>query len=151
MRITLDTNVLVSATFWHGDSDRIVRLIEARKAVLVLSADILSEFSRVLAYDDLQQKVRDKHLEMQRTVQKFAELAILVEPAERLHVIATDPDDDRILECAVAGHADFIVSQDTDLLTLGSFRGIRIVTPAALLDMMKAPAASNEGSTSKQG
>lgn len=148
MRVTLDTNVLVSATFWHGDSDRIVRLIEERKAVLVLSADILAEFTRVLAYDDLQQRVRDKHLEMQHSVQKFAELAVLVEPAERIHAVTDDPDDNRILECAVAGHANYIASQDAHLLALGAFRGIRIVTPAALLARMKGDASAKKGGNS---
>lgn len=108
----------------------------------MLSADILAEFARALASDDIQQKVRDKHLAMQHTVQKFAELAVLVEPAERLRIIANDPDDDHTLECALAGRVDFIVSQDTDLLTLGTLRGIRIVTPSTFLAQMKGDASS---------
>jgi len=52
-----------------------------------------------------------------------------------LHVIAEDPDDDRVLECAVAGKADYIVSGDRHLLKLGSFEDIQIATVRQYLDM----------------
>jgi uncharacterized protein len=58
--------------------------------------------------------------------------ARVVTPTERA-VVESDPDDDRILECAVAAGADTVVSGDTDLLRMGSFRGIRIVRVAAFL------------------
>ena len=54
-------------------------------------------------------------------------IAHLVEPKETLHVIGEDPDDDLVLECAVAGRVDTIVSGDRHLLTLASFRGISIM------------------------
>ena len=58
---------------------------------------------------------------------------VSVLPRERLSVIADDPDDDAVLEAAVAAEADWIVSGDVHLLRLGSFRQIRIVSPADLL------------------
>ena len=54
-------------------------------------------------------------------------------PQERLAVIADDPDN-RILECAVASQADFIISGDKYLLNLRNFQGIKIVTPAEFLE-----------------
>lgn len=53
--------------------------------------------------------------------------ARLVTPSEHMDVVHADPDDNRIIECAVAAVSDTVVSGDTDLLRLGSFRGIRIV------------------------
>ncbi len=60
-------------------------------------------------------------------------IARVVEPTENLQVIAADPTDDRILECAVAADAEVLVSGDTHLLSLGSFRGIPIRRVAELL------------------
>ncbi len=56
-----------------------------------------------------------------------------MEPPVHLRIIAADPDDDRVLEAAVAGEADFIVSGDRHLLDLGRYEGIEIVTPARFL------------------
>ncbi|MGA3026580.1 MAG: PIN domain-containing protein [Bryobacteraceae bacterium] len=63
----------------------------------------------------------------------LAKIAEIVVPGIRLQVVAADPDDDRILECAVAGAADLIVSGDHHLNRLKSFRGIGIVRPVDFL------------------
>lgn len=62
-------------------------------------------------------------------------VAIIVEPAHRLDV-SRDADDNRVLEAAVAGSADYIVTGDRDLLELGSHAGIRIVTPADFVKLL---------------
>jgi putative PIN family toxin of toxin-antitoxin system len=58
MRITVDTNVLISATFWYGKSNKIIELAEQKKIILILSEAILKEFAEVLEYEEIQ----DKHL-----------------------------------------------------------------------------------------
>ena len=64
MKVTLDTNVLISATFWYGDSFRILQLIENKKIELVLSLEILQEYAKVLEYDEIQEKIKRKDLEI---------------------------------------------------------------------------------------
>jgi uncharacterized protein len=64
-------------------------------------------------------------------------VAHLVEPEETLHVMEEDPDDDRVLECAVAGRADAIISGDGHLLTLANFRGIPIMRVRQFLDLLE--------------
>lgn len=54
----------------------------------------------------------------------------MVEPRLALTVVAADPDDDRVLECAIEGEADLLVTGDRHLLHLGTFRSIPIVRPA---------------------
>lgn len=54
MRITLDTNVLISATFWDGCSDKIIRKVENKEVELILSEEIIKEFSEVLDYKEIQ-------------------------------------------------------------------------------------------------
>jgi putative PIN family toxin of toxin-antitoxin system len=60
--------------------------------------------------------------------------AVVVTPAQKLNVIADDPDDNKIIECAVAAGADVIVSGDKHLLRLGQYRGIRIMKVRQLLE-----------------
>ena len=56
----LDTNVLISATFWLGSSYKIVKKAENKEIELVLSLDILKEFSEVLNYEEIQKKIKNK-------------------------------------------------------------------------------------------
>lgn len=79
MKITVDTNVLISATFWYGDSFRILERVENKEIELVLSHEIIKEYEEVLAYDDIQEKIQGKNLTMKQTVQKIQTIAILVQ------------------------------------------------------------------------
>ena len=70
-------------------------------------------------------------------VGEIRRLATLATPSSVPRVIARDADDDHVLACALAGHADLIVSGDKDLLGLGgAYQGIRIVTPAEALALI---------------
>lgn len=129
MRISPDTNVLISATFWHGDSSRIIESAEKKKHQLVLSNDIVQEYDEVLKYEEIQSKIKDKNLEMKYSVGKIMSLAEIVYPKEKVDVIKDDPDDNKILECAKEGMADCIISNDGHLLKLSKFEGIQIITP----------------------
>lgn len=133
MRITVDTNVLISATFWNGDSNRIIKKVEQKEIELVLSEDIIKEFSEVLNYKEIQDKIRNKNLEMKRTVAKIISLSALVEPTERFNVVKDDPEDNKFIECAKAGRVDFIISNDNHLLRIKEFEGIKIVSPKEFL------------------
>jgi putative PIN family toxin of toxin-antitoxin system len=66
-------------------------------------------------------------------LKRVAKVAKIVNPTQALHVVKADPDDDRIIECAVAGNADFIVSGDHHLTKLKAFRGVGIVRPRDFL------------------
>ena len=129
MKITVDTNVLISATFWAGASDRIISMVEAKTIQLVLSEEIIKEYVGVLEYEEIKDKIRDKNLVMRRTVSKIISLSTIIEPTKKFSVVQDDPDDNKILEAAVAGGVDFIVSNDKHLLNLQEFENILIVSP----------------------
>lgn len=137
MKIVLDTNVLISATFWNGDSERVLKKIEQKEFELVLSKEILEEFARVLDYEEIQDKIRDKSLEMKRTVEMVASISTIVEPHQRFRLVKDDPDDDKFLDCAFEGKARFIVSQNKHLLRLKEFEGIKIITPSEFLKQIE--------------
>ena len=134
MKITVDTNVLVSATFWYGDSEKIIEMAERKEIELVLSKEIIEEFSRVLCYKEIQEKIKNKNLSMKRTVEKIVSIAIMVIPTEKINTVDEDPDDNKILECAKAGRVDRIISKDNHLLKLKEFEGIRIITPQDFIE-----------------
>jgi len=129
MKITVDTNTLISATFWNGPSDRIISKVEAREIQLILSEEIIKEYAEVLDYEEIKDKIRDKNLAMKHSVNKIISISTIIEPKTRLNVIKDDPDDNKILECAIAGKVDCIVSNDRHLLKLKTFQNIPILTP----------------------
>ncbi len=137
MKITVDTNVFISATFWYGDSHRIIELGEKKKIDLILSKEIIEEYAGVLKYDEIRDKIKNKNLEMKYTIQKIVSISTLVKPKVKLAIVKEDPDDNKILECAKEGKVDFIVTKDRHLLKLGEFEGIKIVTPEDLLKFIK--------------
>ena len=129
MKVVFDINVLVSALVFPGGRGEAAlhRIVEERD-VLLLSPAILDELMGVLA----RKFARDRE-GLARIAVFLSDLAVTVRPRGRLKVAADDPDK-RILECAVAGQADAIVTGDRALLALGTFRDIRLMTLAGYLD-----------------
>jgi putative PIN family toxin of toxin-antitoxin system len=127
-RVVADSNVYVSAIVFGGKPMMLLDLAEEGEIELFVSDPILSETFRVLR-DKFQRTT--EQLEVDRV--HVATITRSVTPTETLNVVSLDPDDDRILECAVAAGATTIVTGDKHLLGLGSFRGIRIQTPAEFL------------------
>ena len=132
----MDTNLLISATFWYGDSNKIIDMVEKKEIELVLSKDIIDEFRAVLEYDEIKEKIRKKNLEMAWTIEKIKEISTIIEPSEELKVVKDDPDDDKILECAAEAKVDFIVSKDNHLLKLQKYGIIKILNPSDFLKQL---------------
>jgi uncharacterized protein len=135
MKITIDTNVLISGSLWKGASDKILEKVENKEIELILSKNIIEEFSEVLNYDEIKNKIRDKGLEIRRTVEKIVSISNTIEPLEKLKIITEDSDDNMVLECAVEGKVDFIITQDKHLLKLREFQEIKIITPEEFLTL----------------
>lgn len=107
----------------------------ARNSVfrLDVSEPILKEVITVLREDFRWQPYR-----ILDAWQKLSTLGNMVEPKRVLEVIKEDPPDNRILECAVEAGSEMIVSWDKDLLRLGEFQGIRIVSPLQFLERLRS-------------
>jgi uncharacterized protein len=128
LRIVLDTNVYFSAFTTRGVTFAIWRAALNRRYVFVVSPAIIGEIAGVLrAVADWDES------RIVRRLKLLAKLAEIVSPTRTLRVVIADPDDDRIVECAVAGKADMIVSGDRHLTKLKAFEGIAIVRPADFL------------------
>ena len=123
MRVVFDTNVLVSALVFPGGRGEaaLLRIVEEHDQLL-LSKPILDELLGILA----RKFARDAE-ELARVAVFLSELGLAVKPRQKLRVVKDDPDN-RILECALAGHADAVVTGDQALLELREFRGVRIIS-----------------------
>jgi putative PIN family toxin of toxin-antitoxin system len=137
MRVVLDTNSVVSRYLVAaGIPAQIMTAWRLQRFDLVVSPALLAEYERVLNYERLRRRHGLSPEEVTREIAGLRDAALLVIPTEVPAVIADDPDDDHVLACAVAGEADYIVSGDRHLLTLGEYRGIRILRPAAFLALL---------------
>lgn len=138
MHVVVDTNVLISAALSaHGNPARIFQLWhDGDVFVPLVSVPILDEYRRALRYKGVKARHRLTEEEMTTLVEDLAASATLVDPEEPLQVVEDDPNDNKFLECGVAGGADYIVSGDDHLLRLREYRGIRILSPAAFVAML---------------
>lgn len=123
MRVVFDTNIYVSAPVLPGSQadSAILKIIEGVDELL-MSKPILDELLGVLA-----RKFSKNLDELSRIAVFLSEVAELVRPRRTLEVLK-DEADNRILECAIAGKADVIVTGDKAMLELKDFHGVRILT-----------------------
>ena len=129
MRVVFDTNILVSAlVFPGGRGEAALQRIIDEHDQLVLSKPILDELLGILA----RKFARDAE-ELARVAVLFSALATFVTPRRSLRVVKDDPDN-RVLECALTGRVEAIVTGDRALLALGDFRGVRLLSLREFLD-----------------
>lgn len=136
MHVVLDTNVVVSGYLSpNGTPARILSLWERGVFDLIVSPEIVAEYDRVLREPNIRALHRKSDGEIDTIIRRINEVAIRINPERRVSVVDTDPDDDKLIECAVAGDADYIVTGDKHLLALGSYQGIQIITPAIFVNL----------------
>ena len=129
MKVVFDTNILVSAlVFPGGRADAALRRIVEEQDQLIISKAILAELLRVLG-----SKFSRDSEELAHVAVFLSELALTVKPRRRLQVVKDEPDN-RILECALTGRAEVIVTGDHSLLALGEYKGVRIISLREYLD-----------------
>lgn len=134
MRVVLDTNVVVSRFLSNkGAPARIFGLLDDELVQLLVSDAILDEYRRALTYPRVSQLHGLTRDEIDQIVADLRDQAILVSPQQRLAVVVDDPDDDKFIECGVAGSAVAIISGNKHLLNLREYEGILILSPSAFL------------------
>lgn len=131
IRIVVDSNIIISAFNFGGLPARVVSSSLQSSVELYLSRFILNEVAGVL------EKKFDWQLDkVHRALQSLTEQAQIVTPRDRVGV-ARDENDNRILECALAAQAHYLISGDDDLLSLKKYSQTKIVTPAHFLSAIR--------------
>lgn len=130
VRGVLDNNVLVSAALLGGVPRQAFDKLLDNGTVLI-SAPVLLELAEVLNREKFDKYVtRDERM---RFMVGFLKVAEMIEINDTI-AVCRDPKDDKLLELAVGGNADFLITGDKDLLVLNPFRAIKIITPREFLD-----------------
>ena len=127
--VVYDTNILISGMIWGGTPYDCIALAQRNIVEAVTCAEILDEFS-----EKLTTKFKASPLQAAEIVTELLTFHQSIKIANQLKGVTADPDDDKVIECAVVGGATHIVTGDKKhLLPLGSYRGILIVTAADIL------------------
>ncbi|MHB8563114.1 MAG: putative toxin-antitoxin system toxin component, PIN family [Acidiferrobacteraceae bacterium] len=130
MRVVFDTNIYVPAfVFPGGPAEAALRKVMDGAVNLVVSSPIIRELLGVMA----DKFARDPE-ELSHIAMFLSDLANVVEPRHVLHVLSDDPDN-RILECAVTGCADIVVTGDRAMLKLGAYQGVRFLSLKGFLEV----------------
>ena len=122
-RVVLDTNVLVSAIISDGKSRTLLKKAITNQYILVTSDLILNELVTVLR----RPKFKTSEAEIHQTILALIRTADVVAVKSKIKAVKIDPKDDIIIETAIDGKADLIVSGDAHLLALKNFREIKII------------------------
>lgn len=129
-RVIFDTNIYISALHFQGSIPRkILELADAGHFNLLISKQIVAEVRGVLRV-----KFRYDLSKLDLVEELLISISQVVEPGINIKFIKEDPDDDMILECAVEGKADLIVSGDRHLLKIKEYNSIRIVSARNFLE-----------------
>jgi uncharacterized protein len=130
-QVFLDTNIFISSLGWKGKPRVIFEKCLHGELELVTSADQLDELMRVIDYP----KFNFTEDQKQTMLGIITTIATVVEIPKKLKVIEEDPDDNIMLETAVVGKAEYIISGDPHLLKLGEFEQIKVVTASEFLGL----------------
>jgi len=134
VRAVYDTNIWVSALRRQGNLFRCALLAAMGFAVSVTCDELLDELCCVLT-----QKFGMPFTDVNRYIAVIRSFSEVVAITGQLRVVVNDPDDDKVIECALVGKADYIVTGDRHLLALGQYSGISIVKAAQFLSIIGAP------------
>jgi uncharacterized protein len=140
IRAVLDTNVLASGFVEFAKAERaparLLRLWRDQRFALVMSAEILTELLNTFA---------DPYFRRQLTTQQIHAAQLLLQKeaiwqpfTARISGAATHPEDDQILAAAVSAQAEYLVTGDKKLQQLGTYQGVRLISPRAFLDLLEA-------------
>lgn len=127
LRVVIDTNIVISALNFGGNPKAVLELARRNRIQNTTSPFIINEIKKVLI-----QKFGWRREMIQEVLNDFRGFSHVVNPPENITVISYPPDN-RILECAVAGQTDYIISGDHHLTGLKTYNNMRIVTPTEFL------------------
>ncbi len=138
MKVVIDTNVFISSTMsTKGAPAQVFDKWLSGAFELIVSDDIMTEYRTVLRYGHVRKRHGLTPPEMEKLINDFLRDFLrgvtLITPTETVHSVIDDPDDNKFLECAQAGGAEFVISGDKHLLNLKEYEGIQILSPSAFL------------------
>ncbi len=134
VKVVLDTNIFVSSIFWsEGNPHKIVELALDNKIMVFTSVEILQELEKVLRRD-----FNEPEEIIQRQISLVLEYSAVIKAKVKLDAVKDDPEDNKIIECAVSCNADYVVSGDKHLLNLKEYNGVKIISAKRFAEMIRS-------------
>ncbi len=133
MRVCIDTNVFVSGIFWKGSPGAVIESWIEERFDLVASVPLLDEYKRVLR----KVGVGIDPILAEKWITVLLERVHVIIPALPVKRWSRDRDDDKFIDCALAGNVNYLVSGDQDLLVLNGQFSFAILKPQAFLSLIK--------------
>lgn len=132
-KVVVDTNIIISAIHFGGQPAQIIKLAIEEKIKFFISREIITEILGVL-----QRKFAYGKAALKEVEELLLTTSSLVRPKQTVKIIKNKPPDNRILECALAAKADYLVSGDKKhLLPLKKFKSVKIITAQEFLKALK--------------
>ena len=142
MKLVVDVNVLVSGSLWPGNPSRLVDALLDGSATLCTSSLVMAEFEEVIQRDKFQKRLQLRGRSAPEIISSFRAASLIIEsPAIPVPSTLRDPDDVHVLACAMGASAIAIVTGDSDLLSMGTFEAIPILTVRQALEKLGISAA----------
>ena len=145
MRLVLDTNVVVSALIWDGPPKRLLDLAVSGEIALFSSAVLLDELAGVLERGKFSAALASRAVTPGFLTRRYGAVTTLVGPMPANRAVPADADDDHVIGAALGARADAIATGDRHLLELDPYRGIRILAPAAVLELVSGRERATDG------
>ena len=137
-KVVLDTNILISGFISpRSHPAKIIDFWQEEKFILIVSRMILEEVKKVFCYPKISKTYRLDEEKINEYLNGLLTFSEICEPTKRLAVIKTDPADDKFIETAIVGEANFIVTGDHLLLVMREYERIRIITAKEFCEIMK--------------
>ena len=130
MNTILDTNVFISGIFFSGPPSQILKAWENKGFQIVLSEQILDEYQRVA--ENLSSKFPS--IDILPIIDLITIYGHFIDTQGLDISVCEDPDDDKFIECAIAGKCNIIVSGDKHLLKLAGYKGINVLKPRDFME-----------------
>ncbi|PIX30867.1 putative toxin-antitoxin system toxin component, PIN family [Candidatus Berkelbacteria bacterium CG_4_8_14_3_um_filter_39_27] len=129
-RVVLDTNIYLSGIIFGGNCRHILDLMIKKKIRVIISPAILLEISQ-----KLKQKFKWSQNQIFTVIKTLIKSTKVIQPKIKIRAVKMDKSDDKIIEAAVAGRTNYIVSGDQHLLKIKQYQKIKIVTPTEFLSI----------------
>jgi uncharacterized protein len=135
-RIVIDTNVVISALIFESSSSIKAFTLAKLRGTILISNDVLSELTNVLSRSKF-----DRYITSEIREDFLASLMLEAEivPITEKITACRDPKDNKFLELAISGYADYLITGDQDLLVLHPFRNLQIITVSNFLNYFDNP------------
>lgn len=138
MKVVFDTNIWLSGIFWKGEASRVVESCINKKVEIIITNEILSEIIDVLNKElKFQKFIENRKQSVEDLIRTILSFSTLIKTTSKIDLIKDHPQDNIILEAALDGNSNYIISYDNHILNMFEFREIKIITPKEFLELIR--------------